>query len=246
MLPDVVLRYADHADAVVDLHLPGRLCEVVVDQVVVLVHGGFWKAEWDRRHTRRLARALADRGLLVATPEYRRVRGGGGWPVTGEDVRVAVERLPELLASVGLPPAPVTVVGHSAGGQLALWLATTQLDIERVVALAPVCDLAEALRSGLGGDAARALLGDTDPADADPMVLLRAPPRARVHLVHGTEDEDVPVSLSRGFARAHPWADLHLLPGVGHMDLIADEGPEFDLLLRLLTPGDRRGETSRS
>ena len=77
MLPDATVRYADHDDAVIDLHLP----DDPPDRLVVLIHGGFWKAEWDRRPTRPFARALADAGCLVATPEYRRVGIGGGWPV---------------------------------------------------------------------------------------------------------------------------------------------------------------------
>ena len=75
-LPDATARYAGHQDAVVDLHLPaGSLPTGPDTPLVVLLHGGFWKQEWDRRHTRPMARALAERGLVVATPEYRRVRG---------------------------------------------------------------------------------------------------------------------------------------------------------------------------
>ena len=175
MLPDAVLRYADHEDAVVDLHLP----DGPTDRVVVLIHGGFWKAEYDRRHTRPMARALADRGLVVATPEYRRVGNGGGWPVTADDVLLAVQQLPELLGRVGIEPAPLVVTGHSAGGHLALWLATTDLPVQRVVALAPVCDLGEAIRLGLGDDATTAFLGGADPTVADPMVLLADRPDSR-------------------------------------------------------------------
>ncbi len=239
MLPDVVLRYAGHEDAVLDVHLPsGSLPTEPVDRVVVLLHGGFWKTAWDRRHTRPMARALADRGLVVVTPEYRRVGSGagsgGGWPVTGDDVLLAVQRLPDLLASVGVPPAPLVLTGHSAGGQLALWLATSGLPVSRVVALAPVCDLAEAARLGLGSDAVPAMLGTHDSADADPMVLLSERPAAQVHVVHGTRDEDVPVSLSRRLVAAYPWIELHELPGVGHMELIAAAGSEFELVLGLL------------
>ncbi len=67
--PTLSVRYADHDDAVIDLHLPDE----AADRLVVLLHGGFWKPEWDRRHTRPMARALADAGCTVATPEYRRV-----------------------------------------------------------------------------------------------------------------------------------------------------------------------------
>ncbi len=213
MLPDATVRYADHDDAVIDLHLPADLAPGPDQRVVVLVHGGFWKAEYDRRHTRPMARALADDGWLVATPEYRRVRAGGGWPVTTDDVRLAVSRLPDLLDGLGLPTGTVTVTGHSAGGHLALWLATTGLPIQRAVALAPVCDLREAMRLGLGSNATQAFLDGADPDAADPMVLFERRPTASVAVVHGVDDDVVPLALSRGFVQRHPWVDLQEVPG---------------------------------
>ncbi|MEO7352576.1 MAG: alpha/beta hydrolase [Marmoricola sp.] len=240
-LPDATIRYADHDDAVIDLHFPRDAGGSPADRVVVLLHGGFWKVDYDRRHTRSMARALAEQGWLVVTPEYRRVRGGGGWPTTGEDVHLAVSRLPGLLEGLGLRLGPVTVAGHSAGGHLALWLATTGLPIERVVALAPVCDLREAIRLGLGANATQALLGDVDPDQADPMVLFRRRPSSEITIVHGEEDVDVPISLSRGFVAAHPWVELHDLPGVGHMELIdPGSGPAFHRSIRLVTRGPRQ------
>ena len=231
MLPDATVRYADHEDAVIDLHLP----DGEAGRVVVLLHGGFWKAQWDRRHTRPMARALAERGWMVATPEYRRVGNGGGWPTTGDDVHLAVSRLPALLEGLSLPCGPLVVTGHSAGGHLALWLATTGLAIERVVALAPVCDLGEATRLGLGSNATAALFGEADADLADPMVLFAQRPSADVAIVHGDEDEDVPVSLSRGFVAAHPFVGLHELPGVGHMELIDPASEhEFAQVVRAL------------
>ena len=229
MLPDATVRYADHDDAVIDLHLP----EEPAGRVVVLLHGGFWKAEWDRRHTRPMAAELARQGCIVATPEYRRVGGGGGWPVTAEDVGLAVGRLPELLAGLDLPVSPLTVTGHSAGGHLALWLATTGLPIERVVALAPVCDLREAIRLGLGSDATQAFLGGGDPAAADPMVLLAGRPEAEIHLVHGVRDDLVPVSQSRNLVAAHPWVQLHEVPG-GHFEPIEPGSTAWPTVLGLL------------
>lgn len=83
----------------------------------MLLHGGFWRPEYDRAHTGPLANALAAAGHLVAIPEYRR----SGWPDTFDDVAAALD----LLA--GPLPHPVTghttLVGHSAGGHLALWAA---------------------------------------------------------------------------------------------------------------------------
>jgi acetyl esterase/lipase len=188
---------------------------------VLLLHGGFWKTAWDRTHTRSLAVALAGAGFLVATPEYRRVGpgGAGGWPQTGADVRRAATRLPDLLAAVGRQVGTLRVTGHSAGGHLALWLATTEVPIDRVVALAPVCDLREAIRLGLGSDAARAFLGEIGPDEADPMVLLDRRPAADVRIVHGVDDDAVPVELSRGLVRRHPWVRLVEVPGA-HFEVI--------------------------
>ncbi len=188
---------------------------------VLLLHGGFWKTAYDRKHTREMAAALAAEGFLVATPEYRRVGpgGAGGWPRTGADVRRAATRLPGLLAGIGHEVGTLRVTGHSAGGHLALWLATTDLPIERVVALAPVCDLREAIRRGLGSDAARAFLGGIDPDEADPMVLLDDRPLAAISVVHGVDDDVVPIDLARNLVRRHPWIRLVEVPG-GHFEVI--------------------------
>ncbi len=243
MLPDAVLRYAGHQDAVIDVHLPGGSVPTGAGgRVVVLLHGGFWKVEYDRRHTRPMARALADEGFVVATPEYRRVRGGGGWPVTAEDVLLAVRRLPDLLASIGLDAAlahgPLTVTGHSAGGHLALWLCTTDLPIERVVALAPVCDLQQAIRLGLGEAATEAFLGGDDPAPADPMVLFAQRPTTRVVIVHGEDDDVVPASLSRSLTERHAWVELHEVPG-GHFEVIEPGSIAWSTVLGLLVSPSR-------
>jgi len=216
-LPDAVLRYDEHEDALLDVHLP----TTPNGMTVLLLHGGFWKTAYDRTHTRPMAVALAGAGFQVATPEYRRVGpgGAGGWPRTGADVRRAATRLPDLLAGIGREVGTLRVTGHSAGGHLALWLATTGVPADRIVALAPVCDLREAIRLGLGSDAARAFLGEIDPDAADPMVLLDQRPAAEIRIVHGVADDTVPVSLSRGLVQRHPWVRLDEVPG-GHYEVI--------------------------
>lgn len=238
--PDAVLRYDDHADGLLDVHLPSTSGGVTV----LLVHGGFWKTAYDRTHTRPMARALAEAGYVVATPEYRRVGpgGSGGWPQTGADIRRAAGLLPELLATVGVEQGPLRVTGHSAGGHLALWLATTDVAVERVVALAPVCDLEAATRLGLGSDAVRAFVGGADPGTLDPLRLYDARPATDVHIVHGVDDVPVPVSLSRGFVERHPWVRLHEVAG-GHFEPIDPGSQVWPTVLRSLAGGSPGAST---
>src|SRR5512141_809563 len=118
-LPDAVLRYAAHDDGLVDVHLPAGPARP--RPLVVYVHGGFWRQGYDRRHARPLANMLAAEGYVVASVEYR--RGPRSWASTSTDLDTAVAALPGLLAGIGVPTTTTTLVGHSAGGHLVLWLA---------------------------------------------------------------------------------------------------------------------------
>ncbi len=217
--------------------------------VLVLLHGGFWRQEYDRHHVRPLAHALCAEGLVVATPEYARTGGVGGWPHMFDDIAAVRDALPTLLAAVApgrTQEGPVTVAGHSAGGHLALWWALTAPDpgsVRRVVALAPVADLRRGHAERLGEGAVEALLGGTpeqhpDRYDAcDPVRLLAATERATpvtvpVTVLHGTDDGVVPVEHSR---------DLHgvtfvELPDTEHFALIDPLQPAWptvrDAILR--------------
>lgn len=228
-LPDAVLRYAPHDDGLVDVHLPPLASAGSEPRTLVFfVHGGFWRQATDRTHARPLADALAALEFVVAVPEYRRVGGAGGWPATGDDVELALSVTPRMLAEIGVLVSGTVVVGHSAGGHLALWLATrpAAADVSRVVALAPVGDLRQAARERLGNGAAVDLLGGTPDevpaayAAADPGTLLTARPACEVVVVHGDRDEPVPIQNTRGLQARHPWIDLRELPDVGHMDVI--------------------------
>ena len=237
-LPDAVVRYAAHDDGLVDVHVPAT--GPAPAPLVVLVHGGFWKQAYDRRHTRPVAGALAAEGFVVATPEYRRVGAGGGWPTTACDVDEAVGAIPALLAGIGVPVTGLTVVGHSAGGHLALWLASRHHSVDRVVGLAPVADLRAAARQGLGGNATQALLGG-EPEEqkvrydaADPRVLLAERPSCEIRIVHGTDDDTVPASLSQGLAEAHPFIDLRVVEGAGHFDVVDPTSDAWPAVLAAL------------
>jgi acetyl esterase/lipase len=218
LLPDAVVRYADHSDGIVDLHVP----EAGQGPLLLLLHGGFWRQEWDRTHTRTTADALRRLGYVVATPEYRRTGGAGGWPWTFDDIGNAAAATPVLLDDLGIGTTTTTVVGHSAGGHLALWLANEGLPLDRVVALAPVGDLVDAFERDLDGGAVRDLLGRPFDA-ADPSRRLRQDPGCPVVVLHGTEDVQVPIGNSLGWAADNPYVDLRVLDGVDHFALIDPE-----------------------
>ena len=222
-LPDAVVRYAAHDDGLVDVRLPEGQGPW---PLVVLVHGGFWRQGYDRKHNRPMADALAAQGFVACSVEYRRVGGEGGWPVTAEDVDAALAKLPDLLDGLGVAITTTTLVGHSAGGHLVLWLANQGHAVDRVVALAPVCDLRAAAAAGLGAGATQAFLGG-EPGEvplaydaADPAVRLADDPGCAVVLVHGTADDVVPVSLSEGLVAAHPTVQLRAVEGADHFAVI--------------------------
>jgi acetyl esterase/lipase len=239
--PDRTLAYGPLPEHLVDVRLPASAGAAAL---VVVVHGGFWKAEWDRSHAEPQSTGLAAAGYLVATVEYRRVAmAGGGWQETFDDVALMADTVPGLVAEAfpGRVDAGRTVlVGHSAGGHLAAWAASRhRLPAEspwhraaplpvRVVSLAGVLDLRLADRLGLGGGATRGLLGGTADevperyAAADPMGLL--PTGVPTVLVHGSQDEAVPLEVSRAYASAARTVGqdvaLHELDRVDHMSLI--------------------------
>lgn len=214
---------------------PHHVYEVVGDEHagrgwVVLVHGGFWKAEWDRTHLRPLAAALARDGYAVALLEYARAgMAGGGFPGTFDDVRAALAAVRREAGT-----APLVLAGHSAGGHLAVWL-LHQPEAEGVagaVSLAGCLDLTLTADLGLGGGAAAALMGG-GPGDrpelypgADPSRLGAAP--YPVVVVHGTADEAVPLTVAESWwsACATEGRDrLVVLEGVSHFPLVDPGAP---------------------
>lgn len=225
--PDRTTEYGSHPDQVYDVRLP----EGTPRATLVLIHGGYWRQEFDRSHVAAQANGFVELGYAVAVIEYRRTGGDGGWPQTGEDVAAAVRA---VLADDELP-SPCILVGHSAGGHLALWCAATAADhdlqVDGVLALAPVANLKTADSLDLDDGATRALLGGRASevpevyAAADPTKL--PSPACRVIICHGDADEVVPVDLSRYYCGAHSRADLHIWPGIGHYDWIDPRTPAF-------------------
>lgn len=172
-----------------------------------------------------LCRDLAARGWTAWNLEYRRLGEGGGWPATFEDVEAGIR-------AIG---GPAVAIGHSAGGHLALWAAARGL-VTRAAAQAGVADLAEAARLGLSGGVVSELVPPDRYPDASPAEML---PLGVPHLlVHGEEDDVVPVSMSRAYyARAFAAGDevgLVTLPGVGHYEHLDPASEAWRAVVRWL------------
>ncbi|MFD8640931.1 alpha/beta hydrolase [Streptomyces zaomyceticus] len=226
--PDASAAYGDHPDQVIDFYAPrGGATRA---PLVVALHGGAWRAPYDRQHLTPFVDFLARRGFAVANVEYRRGsdiprQGGaapvaGRWPETFDDVAAALDAVPEL-AAAHLPQADtgrIVLTGHSAGGQLALWAAARHVlpvgspwrlpappPLRGVVALAPIAHFGRAVELGVCGGAVTELLGDPSSfeeraAHADPSALL--PTGIATTVVQGREDVDVPYTVADAYAEA--------------------------------------------
>ena len=219
---------------------------------VVIVHGGFWRSRYGLALGRPLAADLVSRGYTAWNVEYRRVGNGGGWPNTLADVAAAIDLLDDL---DGVDSDDVVAVGHSAGGQLAVWAAgrgeiadgavgsAPRVRLRGVVSQAGVLDLATAARTGVGGRAVLELLGGT-PDDAPARYAIADPAQAipldvPVVCVHARADEDVPYAMSLDYVSAATAAGakatMITAPG-DHYTVIDPATPDWELAVDAL-PG---------
>jgi acetyl esterase/lipase len=248
------LRYGPHRGQVGELWRPAS--PPVQRPVVVLIHGGYWRAAYTKRLMTRLAASVTAQGWLAWNIEYRRVGalgGGGGWPNTPTDVAAAIDHLAQVKA-VDLDR--VAVCGHSAGGQLALWAAGPRslgdgaaprpiaVPVCAAIALAGLVDLEAAARAGLGNGAVIRFLGG-EPEQV-PQRYRAGSPAALVPLgipqwvVHGLADMTVPSSMSEQYARrageAGDPATYLPFPGLNHLDMINPKRDAWPAVINCLRP----------
>lgn len=224
-----VLAYGRHPEQVIDRWGPMQ----PTGAAVILLHGGYFLGEFGRDLQNTFARACAALGLAVYNVEYRREGCGGDLEATTSDVRAAIDF---LVAERGV--RRISVIGHSAGGYLALTLVDHPA-VELAVALGAVCDLEATVRSGLDEGAVVCWLG-AHPDDAKELyassdLMKRSPLRARQVLVHGVKDRVVDISQSRDHARkAHARGDdveLVELTGEGHFCFLDPREKAFETAL---------------
>ncbi|NGN91311.1 alpha/beta hydrolase [Nocardioides sp. KC13] len=214
--PDATMRYGATARQVADVFEPAE----ATDSLVLLLHGGMWR-DSDRMRTWSAGRALAEAGHLTATVEYR--HGPGQWRQAFEDVETAIESI-QLSGREWTvhndAPRRITLVGHSSGGQLALWAVSRPgILVTGVVALAPAAALAAMSEDGLGDCAVEEFLGGR-PAEtpeayaaADPLGLA---PQVPVQILHGSADTVIPLAISERYVAAHPGVRLEVVDGADH------------------------------
>jgi acetyl esterase/lipase len=213
--PDAVLSYGPGPDDVADVWSGGL--QAARRPLVVLVHGGFWRPGYDRMHLRPMAAALATEGWSTFLPEYRRT------PARPDDTVadvLAAARFALGSSTEHGADGRIVLVGHSAGGHLVLHAAARLgAEVGGAVALAPVADLVLAQKLALNRDAVRAFLG-TDAGDRPDLDPARMPaPAGRIVVVHGRDDDIVPLAVGRSYTRRQPDADLIEVDG-GHFGLI--------------------------
>lgn len=223
----IKIAYGDHPEQFGHLYLPAEPMDHRTP-VVVVVHGGFWSGQYGSNLGTQFARAVAAAGAVAWNIEYRRVGAGGHWPEMQSDVTAALDVVAGELqhhAPVGIDD--VRVIGHSAGGHLAVWLGGetgTKVRPSRIVSQAGVLDLEPRGASGRTNPAVEALLQAR--YEDDPELYRSASPAARAPIgiptiaLHGSEDIQVPAAQSERYVAlaraAGDDARLTIVPGEDH------------------------------
>lgn len=218
--------------------------------VAVIIHGGCWYSEYDLNHIASFAAALTELGIATWTVEYRRVGNpGGGWPGTFADVAQATDHLRVLARSYPLDLKRVITIGHSAGGQLALWLAARKqlsrssvlydpdpLPLAGVLSLAGITDMRE-FGSGCNGAVSRVLGGTVEEVsyrykETSPIEML--PLGVRQSLIQGSLDKIVPPELGARYkfaaGKRGESVKFVMLGGLGHFELIAPHSSAWPMV----------------
>ena len=228
--PDIVTRPAPPADAKLSYGSdPRQFGELRVPHtggghpVAIVLHGGFWRNQFNLSYMGHLCESLRAAGIATWNLEFRSIGDpGGGWPGTCQDVALGARHLRVIAEAHHLDLTRTVALGHSAGGHLALWLASKRNPkLLAAIGLGAVADLQRALDLKLSNTVVEQFLNGGHIAEADPMRLL--PLHTKLRLFHGKSDETVPIGIAERFIEAARAAgdDARLIPlESGHFEPI--------------------------
>jgi acetyl esterase/lipase len=217
-----------------DLRVPDG---VPLSPIAIVIHGGYWRNRYGLDYIVPMCEALTAAGIATWNLEYRRIGdSGGGWPGTFEDVAAGAEHLKVLSSEFNLDLNRAVTVGHSAGGQLAFWLASEKKWFTGAVSLAGVLDLRRSWELGLSDHIVAQFLGGSPKEVPDrydfASPLERLPIGMPQKLFHGTADSSVPYEISERYARAAKScgddAELIAFEGAGHFEVVDPRTKEFE------------------
>lgn len=251
------VAYGDVATQFAELRLPSGGGP---HPVVVLVHGGCWKAEYaSLRDLAPMGDALKAEGIASWNVEYRRLgHTGGGWPGTYVDIGRAIDHLRQVAPVYRLDLDRLAVVGHSAGGHLAMWAAMRQrlpakspaytanpLPLRGVINLAGTIDMRENIahmEAECRDTVVTTMLGGTPESVPERYREVSAtsmvPLGVQQILVWGEHEDFVPVSLARrhvdAATKAGDRARLIVIPAIGHFESASPQSSAWPTVLEAI------------
>lgn len=223
--------------------------------LVVKIHGGCWLASLPGLELQDLTSAdLRGRGMAVWNLEYARIgHDDGGWPGTFLDIAAGVDHVRALADDYPLDTSRIVLVGHSAGGHLAIWAAARHriadgplaaeppLSVAGVVSLAGIPDLEAFSANGPGRcgepDTVTSLIGPERGADgfADTSPSRLLPLGVAQTMISGELDAIIPPAFASRYAETARAAGDRVreivLPGAGHFELIDPAAPAWAVIV---------------
>ena len=248
------LAYGDDPSQFAELRLPSGAGP---HPVVALIHGGCWKAEYATlRDLGPMGDALEAEGIASWNIEYRRLgQSGAGWPGTYADIGRGIDHLREVAPKYGLDLTRLAVVGHSAGGHLAMWAAmrgrlasnsplhaANPLPLRGVINLAGTIDMRENIahmETECHDTVVTKMLGGA-PASvperySDVSATTMLPLGVQQILIWGERDNFVPLALARrhvdAATRAGDRARLIVIPAIGHFESASPQSSAWPAVL---------------